>query len=216
MTADAQSGLQVGRECFLRVMDQRFYVEILGVAKDTIWVSFSASDYPLEGMGAELEFYDHGGFLCYHTRVAQGPKKKGDGVLLQRAEAASYLKHRRTWRVTCDLAVWIWTQTGGSPESARLVDLSAEGASIETATEYPVGTPLDMSFTLPGKTTEMLGARVIHIEPPGILREAKLGIKFIEVKKEAREALTYYLWAKIREKYPRELQSMYPRRSSRP
>ena len=215
MEAGTASPLRVGNECFMLVMDQRYFVEILGITTDTVWVSFPASNYPLEGMGAELQFHTDDGFSTFHTRVAKGPEKKGDGVILQRAEAATYLKHRRSWRVTCDFPVMINTLKEARLHEARLVDLSVEGALVEAKSEFETGEILNVSFTLPQHPTRALRARVIHYDPPTVLRSGKLGLRFTDVPPDSRESLTVFLYREIRERYPKELRAMYPRPRAR-
>lgn len=212
MEAQTTSPLHVGNECFMVVMDHRYFVEILGITTDTVWVSFPASNYPIEGMGAELQFHTPDGCSTFHTRVAKGPEKKGDGVILQRAEASTYLKHRRSWRVTCDLPVMINSLSEARLHEAHLVDLSAEGALVESQSEFEPGDLLNVSFTLPQHPTRALRARVIHYDPPTMLRSGKLGLKFTEVPPDSRESLTVFLYREIRERYPKELRAMYPRR----
>jgi Tfp pilus assembly protein PilZ len=210
------SPLHVGNECFMLVMDQRYFVEILGLTKDTVWVSFPASNYPLEGMGAELQFHSNNGLSIFHTRVAKGPEKKGDGVILQRSESASFLKHRRSWRVACDLSVMINTLNEARLHEAQLVYLSAEGALVETRSEFDSGELLNVSFTLPNQPTRALRARVIHYDSATMLRSGKLGLRFTDVPPDSRETLTIFLYREIRERYPKELRAMYPRHRARP
>jgi c-di-GMP-binding flagellar brake protein YcgR len=99
---------------------------------------------------------------------------------------------------------------------AQLVDLSAEGALVETRSEFDSGEILNVSFTLPSQPTRALRARVIHYDAPTMLRSGKLGLRFTEVPPDSRETLTIFLYREIRERYPKELRAMYPRHRARP
>lgn len=206
--------LEVGNSCFLRIFDQRYFVDILGVSQDTIWVSFHMSDFPLEGMGVDLEFHQGGGFTCYHTRVSIPPKEAGDGVVLQRAEAATFMAYRRSWRVPVDLAMKAREHPDGEVWDGRLVDISAEGALAVSAKALEVGDMMSLSFALPGGRMATMTAQVIHsrVDDEGVVH---MGLRFDDVPATTREALTSFLWREIRERYPSELEELYPPSKSR-
>lgn len=208
------TSFEVGKTCYLLVMGSRFLSEIRGVAEDTIWVSFPGVDYPIEGMGVELEFHDLDGLVRYHTRVAIGPKEPGDGIVLQRAEAATRLKHRRSWRVPVDLPAQIPAGDDGPVQQARLLDLSGEGALLEAAAGLEIGSAITLSFTLPEQPSHAFNARIIHsgeAEQPG---QCHYGLLFTEVSHEARESLTWFLWGEIKRTHRAELRELYPRRTT--
>lgn len=217
VTNGQKTALRVGNECYLRVMGRNFLVEILGLAEDTIWVSFPAGNYPVEGQGVDLEFHDSSGYLCYHTRVAIGPKKKGDGIVLQRAEAATFLEHRRTWRVPVDLKVRIQRVVDRQEGMGRLVNLSAQGALVETRAPLALGHSLSLTIPLPDGPPITVSADVIHTGPWTWLAQPRFGIRFTQVPAGARQRLTRFLWKRIRKHYARELDALYPgrRRSKR-
>lgn len=214
MDGHQEPGLQVGKQCYLRLLNQTYLVEIIGLAEDTIGVTFPSANFPVEGMGAELEIHDREGFLCFHTRVAIGPKELGDGIVLQRAEAATYLKHRRTWRVPVDFKVKLRRSSDGVRGNGRLVDLSSEGALMETQAAFAQGDDLAMKFRLPGRLSSTVQARIIHWREAAGPGYARAGLRFSAVPPDARRALTKFLYARIRVLYRPQLKAMYPKRRS--
>jgi len=210
VTESAQSGLDVGTQCYVRAMGRRFLVTVLGLSEDTLWVSFPPSDYPIAGMGVDVEVHDDQGFSCYHTRVAIGPRGTTDGMVLQRSGGVHYLRHRRSWRVPIKLAVSMDMEDGRSFRGT-LLNLSAEGALIETTAALQVGDGLTVTVALPGVTVHRINARVIREEAPaGPARLLQVGLWFTDMPAEARRALTVYLWKRMRELYPAELHALYP------
>ncbi len=206
---------EVGNTCYLRVMDRRYLSEIRGVAKDTVWVSFPGANYPIEGMGVELEFHAFDGFVRYHTRVAIGPKKKGDGIVLQRTEAATRLKHRRSWRVPVSLPARIQSGDDVSVQRGRILDLSSEGALLQAMAGIGVGSPIAVDFALPGKPRLLVRAMVIHSGEAKKAGQRCYGLRFTEIPPEARDSLTWFLWGKIKRIYSAEIRELYPRRARR-
>ncbi len=213
MTEKLKAALREGNECYLKVMDQKFFSKILGVADDTVWVSFPGADYPTEGMGVDVEFHDFEGFLCYHTRVVIGPKQTGDGIILQRSEAATYMRHRRSWRVSTDLPGEMGR--GESKAAVRVVDLSADGAQIDSPKPFDVGTGLHFTFSLPEKPPCTVSCRIIRCSDGKVSGSWIVALLFTDVPDSVRPSLTWFLYKRIRKEHAQELADMYPR-SKRP
>lgn len=207
--------LRVGRKCCLRIMGREIVSEILGISNDTIWVSFPVKQPVREGTGVELELMGEDEFICYHARVAVCPVDTSRGIMLQRAEAASHLQRRRDWRVPTDLPIWIRESGGRKKLKARLLDLTQDGAQIVTKAPFDAGQTLEMIFQLPEFNAHQLVAEIVFSDkthPDGICR---FGLHFTEVKKRARDSITWFLYDQIQRMYGSELQELYPRPTTR-
>lgn len=207
--------MQEGKTCYLRVMGRLFLVTIQGVADDTVWVTFPGVDYPVKGMGVELEFHDTDGLQSYHTQVVIGREGKGEGIVLRRSPGGCYIKHRQNWRVPTDLPIRLRDVGRMRERMARMINLSSEGTLIETDVVYEVGSSADLVFTLPKQPTCTLTARVIRHENEGQRQRPRFALWFAKVPNDARRALTWFLWKRIQELYPSDVRSLYPR-SRRP
>lgn len=214
MRAGEQPLLRAGSECFLRTGNRVLVVEILGVSKETIWVSFPCREELEDGAGVELEFHDREGYFSYHARVVQGAGKTGAGVMLERAESPLPMQHRRDWRVPMDLSVWVKPVEGERRSKARLCDLSSEGALIECDAAFNAGDYLNMIFQLPQYPTHRIVARIVYADTSGPAMR-RYGLSFVQIGRRARESLTWYLYSQIQELYPALIRELYPRASRR-
>lgn len=216
MSTKVYGSLEIGKECYLRVMDQVVVVEVLGLAKDTIWVSFPVPDLPPEGTGVELEVHEEAGFKCYHTRVAASPSSSATGLMLERAESATYMKHRRDWRVPTDIAIWLKHVKSGQQYEALMCDLSEQGALVEASAPLEAGDQVILLIQLPKQSRHRYGGRIVYSQTTPGRGPNRFGVNFGEVSASARNDLIEYLWRQIRKLYPAELRALYPRAISRP
>jgi PilZ domain len=58
-------------------------------------------------------------------------------------------ENRKTARVAVSKGVWVAWQSGGPRNISRVRDLSAGGVFISTALEVPIGTTVELLFSLP-------------------------------------------------------------------
>ncbi len=70
-----------------------------------------------------------------------------------------------------------------SPLSPRISDLSVTGAFIDSMTELPVGTRVNLKFSLPTGTINA-PAEVVHSMP-----HFGMGVRFLELSEEQRAAI---------------------------
>lgn len=215
MTDPSQSPLQVGRECYLRVSGRVLVVEVLGISGDTVWVSYPSADAFTEGTGVELEFHDGDDFIGYHARVAVVPRHPANGLMLERSETASQRPERRDWRVSTDSAVWVRTPDTREKLKGRMLDLTQNGALIETSASFEAGEMLELIFQLPEFAAHQLMAQVVYSDKTASNGVNRFGLRFIEVKKRAREAITWFLYEKVRVLYADELRELYPQAASK-
>lgn len=206
--------LEVGNEGYLRVLDGRYLVEVLGVEENDVWVSFPGVDYPPEGVGAHLEFYSGSGYVMYHTQVKRGPKREGDGVVLERSETADERKHRTSWRVPTEFTVVIREIDRFKRYTAIVDNLSSGGALIRAFPEFPLRTRLELTMKLKDDTEHALESKVVFVQEASALRKGpslEYGLSFTEVPPGAKRAITEFLYKRIRELYPKDVQGLYPR-----
>ncbi len=215
MAVPLQSPLQVGRECYLRALGRVLVVEVLGVSGDTVWISCPSADTLDEGMGVELEFHHDEGFVGYHARVAVVARHRANGIVLERCETASFRPERRDWRVPTDFPVWLRRPGTRKKLKGRLLDLTENGASVATSAPFDAGDMLELIFQLPEYAAHQLIAQVVYSDTSASNEINRFGLRFVGVKRRARNAITWYLYDRIRELYPEELRDLYPRSASR-
>ena len=205
------SPLAAGVEAVLCFNGQRYLVEILGTAEDAIWTTFPEGDAPAEGTGVALTVPGPDGPLYYHTRVGLRPGVGRAGVVLRRTEAATHLKHRRSWRVQVSLPAELSAVKRPLEGSAEITDLSLTGGMATTRIPFEIGELVTVEFKLNGGEPLRAGARVIHYGPcdddKGLCRA---GLRFVKMKPSTRWALTQYLYRIIRDQYAPQLREMYP------
>ena len=211
MAVPSQSPLQVGRECYLRALGRVLIVEILGVAGDTVWISCPSAETLSEGTGVDLEFHHDEGFMGYHARVAVVARHPANGIVLERCETASFRPERRDWRVPTNFPVWLRRPGAKKKLKGRLLDLTENGASVATPAPFDAGDMLELIFQLPEYAAHQLVAQVVYSDKTASNEVNRFGLRFVEVKKRARNAITWYLYDRIRELYPEELRDLYPR-----
>ncbi|MBI3117307.1 MAG: PilZ domain-containing protein, partial [Candidatus Hydrogenedentes bacterium] len=200
--------LRRGEKGFLRVMGFPFLVEVLGVNGKEVWVSFPGSDYPLDGTGAELEFHTPAGYVLYHTQVIRGPRREGDGVVLERAETAEERKHRRHWRVPTDTTIVVRPLDSQKHYTAIMDNLSSGGTLIRTYAVFYLPCEVAVQIPLDDGTTHTLQGRVVYGEEnspfdPG--PRHRYGISFTQMNAETKRALTWYLYKRLRKLYPQDV-----------
>lgn len=210
MTDKAQSPLQVGRECILKAVGRILVVEILGIAKDTIWISFPTVDAILEGTGVELVLQGDEGFMSYHARVAVSPKDTSKGIMLERAETASHMKSRRDWRVPVDSSIWIRLKGEEEKFKAQMKDLTPDGALVLTEAPFDAADLLEMTFQLADTPTQHLIAQIVYDDKTKDSGIHRFGLRFVEVERTVKESITWYLYERIQDTHPEQLRGLYP------
>lgn len=199
--------LQRGRECFLNVTGRHFHVTILEVGADTVRVSFSGKDYPIEGMEAILEFHDDSGFTAYSTRVIEGPGQKGEGLRLKCLADGKRNVHRDCFRAPTDLTVQVKEQVHVRKFDAALVNLSAGGALLQTEAEFDFSTVVEITMSLPGEPSCVVLGQVVHVaEAPKRYNAPShfYGIRFLNLEPEVQDGINRYIWNRLRELFPAE------------
>jgi hypothetical protein len=207
--------IRCGNTGILCLMDTRFLVEILGVERNQIWVTFPGVCYPLAGMGGRLEFHHDTGFIAYNVQVLHYAEHPASGIILERSESADQRTHRTSWRVPTNIEVVF--RTPHSPEhfTAVMEDLSAEGAQLRAHAVLPVRTVLELGVALDREHgQQVIEARICYAHEeagprnPGALR---YGVRFTNMPPATRRLLTLFLYHHVRKLYPRDVAAMYPR-----
>lgn len=204
------SPLMVGRECYLEAQGRTYVVEVRGIAGPTIWLSFPTHDYLPGGTGVELSFHDDEGTVRYHARVVVSPGDMNGGLMVERAEAPTDRQRRRDWRVPADFPVWVRSAGDGDKIKGRMVDLTAHGALIATNFRFQAGEVVELIFQLPQSAVHRLTAQIVYSDPTDESGVNRFGLRFVEVKPRAREAITWFLYDRIQALYNEELRELYP------
>lgn len=215
MPISSQIQLQVGRRCHLRALGRLLIVEIQGISGATIWISYPFSEPLEEGTGVELEFHHRDGFVGYHARVAVALRHSDNGIMLERCETSIGRIERRDWRVPANFSAWL--RRPGSKEKlrGRLLDLSVQGARAEMSSEFQAGELVELIIQLPELSAHLLMAQVMYCEDRQYDGTCHLGLQFVDVDRRTRDAITWFLYDRIRRLYAEELRDMYPPCASR-
>lgn len=212
--ANLQELIVVGKRCYVRLEGRLHQSEILGVENKTVWVKFAGEAYPVEGLGVDLEFHLETGWFSYHTRVIRGASQPGDGLLLERSASVDERRHRRHWRVPTDIMAAVNAPHTKAPTSGRILNLSTGGLMLRSFAKLPLHEDILLRFDLPDFPGMTVRARVVYGEELSSLTNEpnqRYGVEFTHISPEDRRALTYFLWARIRECYPEEVRALYPR-----
>lgn len=202
---EVEPEITVGGNCLLTVTDRLFMVEIVEVNDETIRVSFPGIDYPVDGMLVELEFHDHTGFSVFQAKVITGPRRDGDGILLELPTVSRRQQHRESARIPTDLSAQIKDPAQADKFDGRILNLSTGGALIETEAKFNLGDTIEIIAHLPERPETILAARILYIPEP---RETDQGVmnvygtSFVSFEPGAGRALTRYIWDRLRELYP--------------
>jgi hypothetical protein len=207
--------IRCGNTGFLCIMDSRFLVEILGVERNQIWVSFPGVCYPLVNMGGRLEFHHDTGFIAYNVQVLHYAEHPAKGIILERSESADRRTHRTSWRVPTNMEVVFRTPDSHERFCAVMEDLSADGALLRAHAVLHVRTPLELGFSLDREHgQQVVEARICYAQEDSGLQASKTlryGVRFTNVPPATRRLLTLFLYHHVRKLYPKDVAAMYPR-----
>lgn len=210
-----ESPIRTGNTGFLHIMDSRFLVELRGVERSQIWVSFPGVQYPVAGVGGRLEFHNERGYVAYNVQVIRYADRPEDGIILERSESAERRTHRTSWRVPTDINVAFRMPEGTESFSAVMEDISADGCLLRAVPVLAVRTPLELTFALDRQHgNQTLAARVCYVQEESELRTPvglRYGIRFTQIPPETKRLLTLFLYHHVRRLYPKEVAAMYPR-----
>jgi c-di-GMP-binding flagellar brake protein YcgR len=97
----------------------------------------------------------------------------------------------------------------------RMVDLTAHGALIATNYSFEAGEVVDLIFQLPQTAVHRVKAQIVYCDLTDETGANRFGLRFVEVKPRAREAITWFLYDRIQSLYNEELRELYPMNESR-
>ena len=195
-----------GGQAYLQFGGRRIPVKIAAVSRDTVAVSMPGADYPDEGTGVDLNCHDAHGVASYHMEVAVALQQEGDILILRRASSVTPTQRRRSWRVPVDGPAEVRMRDESRPAQAAMVNISAEGALIETDAALEPGDPIELCLALPERPPHAMRCRVIRTEPDA--RSAALW--FIGMSPAARHALTCFIWRRLQELQPEKTAALFP------
>jgi len=213
--SDLQNPLQIANTGYLCLLENRFLVEIRGIDRNMIWVSFPGANYPISGVGGRLEFHNDGGYIAYNVQVLRYADRPGDGIVLERSESADQRTHRTSWRIPTDIKIRLRTPNSDEDFEAVMEDLSADGCQVRANPVLSVRTPVELTFALDRQHgNQILEARVCYVQDESNLQSPKglrYGLRFTRVPSETKRLLTLFLYHHVRRLYPKDVAAMYPR-----
>ena len=196
--------LQSGTPCLVRFADNTFLVTVLESDEETIRVSFHAYDFPVAGMLVDLEFHEPEGIVRFVAKVLKGPKREGDGILLERPFTPQIIQHRATYRASTSIDATFAERKGRSHERCTVKNLSTTGASLESRVPLQRGTIVNLALPIDGRTHE-IESRICHVATYTRKDGAKAyvyGTRFLNYSPGAGTAVTNYVWNRLKELYP--------------
>ena len=177
---------------------------ILETDERSIRVSFPGKDYPIEGMGVELECHDDTGFTAYRTAVLERPGKD-NAIRLKRPQRGIRNQHRDCFRVPTDLTAQVKDQVHMRKYDAAVLNLSTSGALLRTPAPFDFTTTVELTISLPGQPVHAILAQVMHVAESLDHRgdaEHFLGLRFIGKDSLASRSITQYIQERLRELHP--------------
>ncbi len=212
---DSQHSLQIGKTAYLSLGENRFLVEIRGLDRNMIWVTFPGANYPIAGVGGRLEFHSETGFLAYNVQVLRYADRPGEGIILERSESADQRTRRTSWRIPTEINVMFRTPNSEELFDAVMEDLSADGCQVRANPVLSVRTPVELTFALDRQHgNQVVEARVCYVQDESDLQSPKglrYGMRFTRIPPENRRLLTLFLYHHVRRLYPKDVAAMYPR-----
>lgn len=201
---EPRNRLKAGDHCLFHVMNRHFWVHIQAIDDEGIHITFPGSDYPIAGMGVELEVHEEDGFTAYESRVLKGPAEAlGGGVVLNTPDCGHYHQHRGAIRVTTDLTVQLRDQVHVRQYTASLLNLSCGGALVRTDAPLELDTVVELNLSLPQEALNIVLAKVTHLsEVPQNDSQRLLGLRFFNLDPSAHRAIGRYVYKRIQETYP--------------
>lgn len=147
----------------------------------------------------------------FHYFTLNAPKQFNDLLYLQRAGSRTYTEKRVSWRVKVAEPVLVECGTNHITFPATVTDLSTSGALISVEHLLPVSNPIKLQIKL-GSKPYILNALLVRKVPLDYKTGSpmQLGIKFVNNPIQVRNALTKYLWKRIREQYDMDFSEIYP------
>ena len=194
--------LAEGLQCFLYVTDRHFLVRVLSLDEETVCVTFPGKDYPVEGMRADMEFHDEGGYCYYATEVLRGPTPGEEGIVLRRPAEIKRSVHRTTCRIPTDLTVQIKDRDHVRRYNAALLNISAGGVLVETDAPFDFSTSIEMDLSLPGESLHTIPCQVVQIIPVAGAQEngmRQLCLKYADLPPDANLSISHYIWRRLQE-----------------
>jgi len=207
------SPLAKGKAAFVRYWEERKPVTILEVCRDTVAVTLPQGPLPAERVGVTLEIPTLDGLVCYHTHVAIAPRAGDDVLLLRRSASVKRFDRRATWRVPLHTRTRV--SRPGEPRSfpAVVVDVSAQGAQLFTSGHFELAETISFRLHLPEELPRQVFAKVVRSMAECCDGQAActLGVLFQDLSRPARKALTFYIWRRLQELFPRETHMLFRR-----
>ncbi|GEM_PF-1413556 len=147
----------------------------------------------------------------FHYFTLNAPKQFNDLLYLQRTGSRTYSEKRISWRVKVSEPVLVEYGTNNITFPATLTDISTSGALISVEHILPVSNPIKLYMKL-GSRVQILNASLVRKVPPDYKTGSpmQIGIRFVNNPVQVRNALTKYLWKKIREQYNMDFKDIYP------
>jgi len=144
-------------------------------------------------------------------QVVSGPRKPGDSMILRRMASLTHKHHRRGWRVPLNAVTQLRKPFDATGYRALLVDVSSEGALVETGGRFEVGDVVEFPLCLPLQSSHVVTGRIVRRDERALPEgPQRYGLLFVDTPPPAREALTRFIWGQIRRLYPNEAHAQFP------
>lgn len=103
----------------------------------------------------------------------------------------SELGEERRGAARIPVEMWVEETTGSERYFRRAGNLSRGGLRLEHTIPLPVGTTVNLTFTLPGENVPVsVTGQIVSATPPEDLR---MGVKFVDLTEQARTQIEAFL-----------------------
>ena len=133
--------------------------------------------------------------FCERRKEPRGPPKgKGDDM---HPYSVSLKNEANLW---CD----------EKKHKGVLQNLTISGAQLITHAPFDAGDVLELTIQFPDSIPRHISVQIVYSDKTKEADTNRFGVRFIEIAPHIQEMITWYLYEKIQELYPRQLREMYP------
>lgn len=202
---DGHASIEMGARLLMNVAGQHFMVQVTHLTDKEVRVTFPGIDYPVEGMLVALEVHDDKGFSRYQTRVIEGPRKEGDGVLLERTSIEYWQQHRDSYRIETNLEAKLQLDGQDGEDPGTVTNISTGGVLVDCERKFELNSLLKLRFVLPNGAAAALTVKVLHVGKPREVNSRTLytyGTNYESYEPGTGHVVTNYIRDRLKELYP--------------
>ena len=191
----------VGQYLLAKLGGTHFMVRVLSCDTEAMRITFPGSDNPLEDTWLHLEFHDDEGVTAFRSRVLEGAREHGAGLLVEYPLICKRRLHREAFRVPTDIMAQVRDQARARRYSAEVLNLSSGGALLQMDAPRSEDSIVAMHLNFPRErncnlTGEVVHTRWRHSSPLTV--KGLFGVRFVDPDPPMRATLSHYVGERLR------------------